>query len=85
MKNDEEFNVNVHIKVYLFLKVTDKLKIIIRYNKVENIVFLIEFCESGVVYTDSIDFSYKYECGIFKEAVYDNYYINADFSVNINE
>ena len=85
MKNSEEFNVNVHIKAYLFSKITDKLKIMIRYNKVRGIIFLIEFCESDAVYTDSINFLHKHKCGIFKNAVYDNHYINADLSVSIGE
>ena len=65
IKNNWEFNINVHVKAYLFPEITDKLKITIWYNEVKSTVFLIEFCESGAVYTDSINFPHKHKCGIF--------------------
>ena len=85
VKSSWEFNINVYVKIYLFSEVTDELKITIWYNEVRNIIFLIKFSESDVVYTDSINFLYKHKCGVFWEAVYDNYHINADLLVNINE
>ena len=85
MKDSEEFNVNIYIKIYLFSEITDKLKVIIRYNEIKNIIFLIKFCKPDTIYTDSINFSHKYEYDIFKKVIYNNYHINADFFININE
>ena len=85
MKSSWEFNINVHVKTYLFSEIADKLKIIIWYNKVRSTVFLIEFHESGVIYTDSINFLHRYKHGIFWEAVHNNHYINAILLVSVNE
>ena len=73
------------MKIYLFSEVTDKLKVIIQYNKIRSTVFLIKFNKPGTVYTDSINFPYKHKCDIFKETVYNNHYIDVDFLININE
>ena len=85
VKGSWEFDINVHVKAYLFLEFADKLETIIWYNEVESIIFLIEFNELNVVYTDSINFLHKYKCDIFWEVIHDNHYINADLSVNIDE
>ena len=65
MKDSWEFDINVYVKTYLFSEVADELKIMIWYNEVESTVFLIEFSEPDAVYTDSINFSHRYKCGIF--------------------
>ena len=65
MKNNEEFDINVYMKAYLFPEVTDKLKITIRYNEIKGIIFLIEFSEPNMTYTDNINFSHKHKCDIF--------------------
>ena len=75
MKNNEEFDINVYAKAYLFSEITDKLKITIRYNKVKNIIFLIEFCESNAVYTDSINLLHKHKYNIFEKTVHNNHHI----------
>ena len=85
MKDSWELDINVYAKAYLFSEITDKLEIIIWYNEIRSTVFLIKFCELGAVYTDSINFPYKYECGVFWEAVHNNYYINANFPVGVDE
>ena len=85
MKNSWEFDINIHVKAHLFSEITDKLRIIIKYNKVRDTVFPVKFNESDTVYTDSIDFSYKHKHDIFKKAVHNNHYININFSVDINE
>ena len=76
---------NVHAKAYLFSEIIDELKTTIWYNKIESIVFLIEFNELGAVYTDSINFLYKHKCNIFWEVIYNNYHIDADFLINVDE
>ena len=85
MKNDEEFDVNVYTKAYLFLEITDKLRTTIRYNGVRGTIFLIEFYESGAVYIDSINFLHKHEYGIFEKAVHNNHHIDTNLSVDIDE
>ena len=40
MKSSWEFNINVHVKAYLFPEITDKLRVIIWYNGIKNTVFL---------------------------------------------
>ena len=65
VKGSWEFDINVHVKAYLFPEITDKLKVTIWYNGVRNIIFSIKFSEPDVVYTDSIDFLHKHKCGIF--------------------
>ena len=85
MKDNRKFNVNVYMKAYLFSEVTDKLRTTIRYNEVEGTVFLIEFCKPDVIYTNSINFLHKYECGIFEKVIHDNYHIDVDFFVNVDE
>ena len=85
MKDSWELDINIHMKTYLFSKITDKLKVIIWYNEVKSTVFLIEFDESDVIYTDSINFSHKHKYDVFWKAVHNNHHINADFSVDINE
>ena len=67
MKSSKEFNVNIYIKAYLFSEIINKLKITIKYNEVRDIIFLIEFHKSDMIYTDSIDFLYKQKCNIFKK------------------
>ena len=83
MKNNWKLNINVHVKTYLFPEVTDELGIIIWYNEVGSTVFLIEFNESDVIYTDSINFLHRYECGVFWEVIHDNHHIDADLPVGI--
>ena len=85
MKDSWEFDINVHAKAYLFSEITDKLKAIIWYNEIRSTVFLIEFNESDVVYTDSINFLYKHEHGIFWKAVHNNHHIDTDFFMSVNE
>ena len=85
MKNSEELDINVHIKIYLFPEITDKLKTTIRYNEIRNIIFSIEFCKPGVVYTDNINVLHRYEYNIFEKTVYNNHYINVDFSVSVDK
>ena len=65
MQNNWEFDINIYAKVYLFSKITDKLRVTIWYNEVRSTIFPIKFNESGVVYTDSINFPHKHKCGIF--------------------
>ena len=65
MKDSWKFNINIHVKIYLFLKLTNELKIMIWYNEVESIIFLIKFSEPDMVYTDSINLSHKHEYDIF--------------------
>ena len=85
MKSGEKLNINVYTKVYLFLKITDKLRITIRYNEIRNIIFSIEFYKSGMIYTDSINFLHKHKYSIFKKAVHNNHHIDADFLMSIDE
>ena len=75
----------MYIKAYLFLKIADKLKVIIWYNKIKRIIFLIEFNKLDAVYTNSINFLHKYKYDIFKKAIHNNHYINTNFFVNFNE
>ena len=85
MKSSGELDINVYMKAYLFSEITNKLRTMIRYNEVRSVIFLIEFCESDMIYTDSIDFLYKHKCDIFKKAIHNNHHIDADFSVNVDE
>ena len=65
MKDSWELNINVHVKTYLFPEITDKLRVIIWYNEIKSIIFLIEFCKSSVIYTNSINFPYRHKCDVF--------------------
>ena len=85
VKSSWEFDINVHVKAYLFSEITDKLEIIIWYNEVRSTVFLIKFGEPDVVYTDSINLLHRHKHGIFWEAVHNNHHIGADFPVGIDE
>ena len=85
VKDNWELNINVHVKTYLFLEITDKLKVIIWYNKVKSIVFLIELSESDVAYTDSINLSYRHKCNIFKKIIHNNHHIDANLLINVNK
>ena len=85
VKDNWKFDINIHVKTYLFSEVADKLKAIIWYNKIRSTVFLIKFHESDAVYTDSINFLHKYECGVFWEAVHNNHHIDANLPIGINE
>ena len=85
VKDSREFDINIHVKAYLFPKIADELEAIIWYNKVGSTVFLIEFDESNVTYTDSINLLHKYECGVFWEVIYDNHHIGADLPVGVDE
>ena len=85
VKSSWELNINVHVKAYLFPEITDKLEIIIQYNRVRSTVFLIKFSEPGAVYTDCIDFPHKHEHDIFWEVIHNNHYIDANLSMNVDE
>ena len=84
MKDSKELNINVYMKTYLFSEIADKLRITIWYDKVKSTVFLIEFSELNVVYTDSINFLHKYKCNVFWETIHNNHHINADFLVGVD-
>ena len=83
MKGSRKLNINVHAKAYLFPEVADKLEITIWYNEIRSTVFPIEFSESGVIYTDSINFSYRHKYGVFWEAVHNNHHIDADLFMSV--
>ena len=65
MKGSWELDINVHVKIYLFSEIADKLKIMIWYNGVKSTVFLIKFNKSDMIYTNSINLLYRYEHDVF--------------------
>ena len=85
VKGSRELDINVHAKAYLFSEIADELEAIIWYNGVGSTVFLIEFGEPDVTYTDSINLLHRHKHDVFWEVIHNNHYISADFPVGVDE
>ena len=85
MKDNEKLNINAQLKADLFLKCIDELQISVKNDEIKNIILVIVFSESCVIYTDWVNFSNQTEKCVFNEMINNHHDIDAFFFINIEK